>query len=112
MLRGPLVIKSGDTETISVDIGLRATPERFSLSLDTMIPGTETESGSLDSPKAHFDADIVAKRSGFSGKIGAPSPTKPLREFVEALDALAPAGEFLEETGSDPLILGDQISLT
>ncbi len=97
ILHGPFIIKSGVSETITVDVGLRVTPERFSLSLDTAIPGTESGSGAIASPKAHFDADIIAKRSNFSGKIEVPSPTKPLKEFVEALDALAPAESFIEE---------------
>lgn len=97
LLQGPLVVKSGEDPSISADIGLRLTPERFSLAVDMVIPGTEAESGSTDTtPKAHFDADIIAKRSDFSGKVTAPSSSKSFREFIDALDALAPAEGFTE----------------
>ena len=69
LLQGPLVVKSGEDPSISADIGLRLTPERFSLAVDMVIPGTEAESGSTEAtPKAHFDADIIAKRSDFLEK--------------------------------------------
>ena len=64
MMQGPFILRSGDTEVFMADIGLRATPERFSLTLDTALPTDSSTSNSGSSaPKAHFDADIIAKRS-------------------------------------------------
>lgn len=103
MLHGPLLVKSGNVESFNADIGLRLTPERFSLALDMAIP--TGGSGATDTPKAHFEADVIAKRSDFSGKINVPSETKPFKEFIDAMSALAPTNSFVEEnSGSDTLL--------
>ena len=98
MMKGPVILRSGNTEMFTADLGLRATPERFSLIVDTALPTDNSTSNTGSSvPKAHFDADIIAKRSGFSGKISAPTQTKPFKEFIDALDAIAPTESFQED---------------
>lgn len=102
MLHGPLVVKSGNTESFSADMGLRLTPERFSVTLDMAIPTGEP--GTADAPKAHFEADIIAKRSDFSGKIKVPSESKPFKEFIDAMSALAPTESFVEEDSGSAML--------
>lgn len=102
MIRGPIVVKSGNTESFKADMGLRVTPERFSLALDMAIP--TGESGTADAPKAHFEADIIAKRSDFSGKIKVPSDVKPFKEFIDAITALTPTESFVEEDSGSAML--------
>lgn len=106
MMHGPMVVKSGTEENFRADLGLRLTPERFSLVLDTAIPTTSTDGAEI--PKAHFESDIIAKRSDFSGKIKVPSDTKSFKEFIDAISALTPSTASFTE--SDTMNLDTTVS--
>ena len=78
MLRGPVLLKSGNTEVFRANAGLRLTGERFGIVLDIANP---------EDPKVstHAEIDITGKRSPWSGEIKIPSPTTPLRTVTDEL---------------------------
>ena len=78
MLRGPVLLKSGNAEVFRANAGLRLTGERFGIVLDIANPEDQKVS-------THAEIDITGKRSPWSGEIKIPSPTTPLRTVTEEL---------------------------
>jgi hypothetical protein len=93
MIRGPFVLRVGEEEVMRATVGLIVESERFRLALD--IP---QGSGSTD--MMHGELGWTMKRSDFSGKIKAPTSTKPLRELFAELEKIAPE-QFVEEPQMD-----------
>lgn len=93
MVRGPFVLRVGEEEVMRAMVGIIAESERFRLSVD--VPqGT----GSTD--MIHGEFWFTMKQSQFSGKINAPSWTKPLSELLTELERIAPE-QFIEEPQMD-----------
>jgi hypothetical protein len=98
ILRGPLLIKSGDAIITSANIGLKATSEEFMLTADVANP---------EDPKARSrgEISIKAKRESWNGSINPPKDSKRFQEFADALSALAPSSDsgFTEVEENSPI---------
>ncbi len=93
MLTGPLIVKSGTTETMKAQVGLRATLERFSLKLDVAdVSGSGNSLGS-------FDMDILGKKRS-AGKVVTPSETTSIESIINEISSLysADTSPFQEDT--------------
>ncbi len=90
MLTGPLIVKSGTTEAMKAQVGLRATPERFSLKLD--VADVSGSGGSL----GNLDIDILGKKRS-PGKVVTPSETISIQTILDEIGVLLPEeGSFQE----------------
>lgn len=80
MLTGPLIVKSGESETVKAQVGLRATPERFSLKLD--VADVSGSGGSL----GNLDIDILGKKRS-AEKVVLPSGAVSVQTILDEIEA-------------------------
>ncbi len=91
MLRGPMLVKSGDATLISADIGLIAKKEEFTLIVDVANPDDAKV-------KSHGEISITARRAPWSGTINIPKDTKKFKDFASEISALSPKEDpFIEQ---------------
>ena len=91
MVRGPLVVKSGDETLMSADLALAIAKERFAIILDVL---------SEELP-AHFDLDIRAKRTPSSQSVTAPTSTQSFSSLTQEIESLSTLDTGFTETSTD-----------
>lgn len=99
MIRGPIVVKSGEDVLLNATLALAIAKQKFAIILDVL---------SEEFP-VHFDLDITAKSSPSTRTLSAPSSTRTFQELMNEIDALAPVDAFSEmpesdSTSPDPLL--------
>lgn len=98
MVRGPVVVKSGEETLMSATLALAIAKQKFAIILDVL---------SEELP-AHFDLDIRAKSTPSNKKVTAPTNTQPFQNLTREIEALTPPDSAFTESGadSDPSLLG------
>jgi hypothetical protein len=91
MVRGPIVVKSGEETLMSATLALAIAKERFAMILDVL---------SAEFP-AHFDLDIMAKRTPSNKSVTAPQRTKAFSDLTREIEALTPVDAAFTESGAD-----------
>ena len=94
MLRGPLLVKSGDAILTSANVWLTVTKEEFSLIVDVASP---------EDPKVRSRGEIriTGKRDPWSGTITIPKNTKKFKDFADEISALSPKEDPFTEMSLD-----------
>ncbi len=98
MVRGPVVVKSGEEILMNATLALAIAKEKFAIILDVL---------SEELP-AHFDLDIRAKATPSNKKVTAPTSTQPFQNLTREIEALKPTDSAFTESGADfdPSLLG------
>ncbi len=86
MVRGPVVVKSGEETLMDATLALAITKERFAIILDLL----------SESLPAHLDIDISAKSTPSSKTLTKPTSTKTLQDLMSEIDAISPLEAFSE----------------
>ncbi len=100
MLTGPLIVKSGETESMRANVGLRVMPKRFSLQLNVQ------DASSSGASLGNIDLDITKNKNSPS-TIEIPSPSTPMQSFIDEMNTvLSQSSPFQEDTST-----GNDLSL-
>ena len=91
MIRGPLVVKSGEETLIDASLALAMAKERFAIILDVL---------SEELP-AHFDLDIRAKSTPSNQSVVAPQSTQSFSSLTQEIEALTPSESTFTESNPD-----------
>ncbi len=86
MVRGPVVVKSGEETLMNATLALAIAKERLAIIFDVL----------SESLPAHLDLDITAKSTPSSKKLTPPISNKTLQDLMGEIDALSPSEVFSE----------------
>ncbi len=91
MVRGPVVVKSGEETLMNATLALAIAKEKFAIILDVL----------SEQLPAHFDLDIRAKLTPSNKKVTVPTNTKSFSELTKEIEALTPTDSAFTESGAD-----------
>jgi hypothetical protein len=81
MIRGPILIKSGQETLVSANLALEVAREKLAIILDVL----------SEQFPVHFDLMISGKATPSNTKVTVPANTKSLQDLIKEIEALTPA---------------------
>ncbi len=98
MIRGPVVVKSGDETLVSANLELELASEKLSFIIDVL----------SEQFPVHFDMMITWKTTPSDKSVTLPSNTKSLQDFIKEIDSLN-IPEIVESPAFDPNLVDSDI---